>query len=221
MDWTRYAMYWLPDGPLGRAGADWMGWDARSGATVPVAAPDTDGVRKYGFHATIKPPFRLAPGTTGAEVLAAARKVCAGLAPVDLGLLHVRSLGRFMALTPDRDPGDMAAAVVAGLDAFRAPSTDADLSRRRAAGLSAAQEALLLRWGYPYVMEEFRMHLTLSGPDPSAGTEARARAVFAPLAGPHRIDTLSLVGEDGEGWFRLIADIPLGGRAGRAEEDAP
>ena len=30
-------------------------------------------------------------------------------------------------------------------------------------GLTDRQEALLTQWGYPYVMEEFRFHITLTG----------------------------------------------------------
>ena len=46
---------------------------------------------------------------------------------------------------------------------FARPPGAAELERRRKAGLSAAQEKMLLRWGYPYVLDEFRFHLTLTG----------------------------------------------------------
>lgn len=209
MDWARYAIYWLPDGRLGRAGADWLGWDARTGRGLATGAP-----ARYGFHATIKPPFRLANGTTGADVVVRARTLCGDLAPADLGRLSVTRLGTFLALTPERTPAALASAVVAGLDGFRAPASPEELTRRRAADLTPVQEALLDRWGYPYVMDEFRMHLTLTAPGPDEGTVARAEAAFAHDAGPHRIDALSLVGEDAKGRFHLIEDLPLRGHSG-------
>ncbi|MEM8849574.1 MAG: DUF1045 domain-containing protein [Pseudomonadota bacterium] len=214
MGWKRYAIYWLPGGSLGRVGADWLGWDVRAGRDASGAAPDTERPRKYGFHATIKPPFRLADGMDEAGVTAASRGLAAGLAPAELGALAVTRLGRFLALTPDRNPASLAGIVVAGLDRFRAPAPPEELARRRANGLSDTQEALLAAWGYPYVLEEFRMHLTLTGPDPADATEARARDAFAPLTGPHVLDTLSLVGEAADGRFHLIADLPLGGDHG-------
>lgn len=210
MGWMRYAIYWLPDGQLGRAGADWLGWDVRAGKAVCSAVPDTAIPRKYGFHATIKPPFRLGAGADQAALLSAARRLCAALAPVDLGCLRVRSLGRILALVPESNPGVIARAAVSGLDAFRDPLPESELARRRAPGLTPMQDALLLRWGYPYVMDEFRMHLTLTGADPSPDSVTRAQELFAPLAGPYRLDALSVVGEDVQGRFHLIEDIPLG-----------
>ncbi|MEM7488987.1 MAG: DUF1045 domain-containing protein [Pseudomonadota bacterium] len=213
MDWSRYAIYWLPSGPLGRVGARWLGWDVRAGTAIAGAAPETERPRRYGFHATIKPPFRLAPGVDDEQVRAAATALATGLEPVDLGPLSVTRLGRFLALTPARNPADLAVAVVAGLDDLRAPATAEELARRRAVGLTPEQDARLLRWGYPHVMDGFRMHLTLTGPDPAPGVDARAAEAFAGVSGPHRLDTLSLAGEGPDGRFRLIADLPLGGAA--------
>ncbi len=209
MGWERYAVYWLPDGQLGRAGAEWLGWDARAGRGDGHGAP-----ARYGFHATIKPPFRLAQDAGAADLSAAARALAADLQPADMGRLTVARLSGFFALVPDRNPTELAAAVVEGIDRFRAPPGKAELARRRTADLTQAQEALLDRWGYPYVMDAFRMHLTLTGRDPDAEVEARARDAFDPLAGPHRIGALSLVGEDRAGRFHLIEDLPLGGHAG-------
>jgi hypothetical protein len=209
MDWARYAIYWLPDGALGKAGADWLGWDARSGRGDADGAP-----ARYGFHATIKPPFRLAHGVSAEALCDEARAVTAELDAVDLGRLTVTRLGRFLALTPACNPSALAAKTVAGLDAFRAPPGAEERERRRAASLTPAQETLLDLWGYPYVMDEFRMHLTLTGRDPDAEAEVRAREVFGPLAGPHRIEILSLMGEDEAGRFHLVEDLPLGAHAG-------
>ncbi|TFL17708.1 DUF1045 domain-containing protein [Jannaschia formosa] len=210
MDWTRYAIYWLPGGDLGRAGAEWLGWDARAGAPCGAGREDAATPRRYGFHATLKPPFRLAPGRAAEGVLSAARDLAARTAPVGIGRLSVARLGNFLALVPETNPTGLAAALVEGLDDFRAPPAEAELARRRASGLDEAEERLLARWGYPYVMERFRMHLTLTGPTPGSGAAEDAQARFDPLAGPHRIEAVSLMGEDGEGRFHLIEDLPLG-----------
>jgi putative phosphonate metabolism protein len=224
----RYALYWTPEpGPLAAFGAAWLGWDAETGQAVPhppVAglpgplAALTEAPRRYGLHATIKPPFRLAAGTAAADLDAAAAALCARLAPVEVAGLVLTALGPWLALTPEGDAtalGALAAAVVAGLDAFRAPPDAAEIARRNPPALSDRQRALLDRWGYPYVMEEFAFHITLAGPLPpeaQAPLAAAARPCFAPLLPrPFRIDRLALCGEGADGRFRLLRRYPLTG----------
>lgn len=226
--YERYAIYYAPPpGPLAGFGAAWLGWDAAAGRTV--AHPEVAGLprpvaeltatpRKYGFHGTVKPPFRLAPGRTVEALHAAAAGLAAGLAPVTLDGLGLHRIGGFVALTPEGDTAGLArlaAAAVEGLDAFRAPAPAAETDRRRAAGLSPRQEELLARWGYPYVMEEFRFHLTLTGnlPAAEAGAVATALApVLAPiLPRPFTIDGLCLFGEAADGRFHLLHRYTLSG----------
>lgn len=221
-DFSRYAIYVVPEGPLADWGAGWLGWDIRSGKTavhpdcgLDVAAL-TAAPRRYGLHGTVKPPFRLARPLT--ELEAAAETLAARLAPVQLDGLELARLGRFLAL---RAVGDvaalaaLAAEVVQALDTFRAPAPEAELVRRRAAGLTERQEALLADYGYPYVMEEFRFHITLTGAvDPGAlqAAELVLRPMVAPLLPrPFVIGDLALAGEDGEGRFHLVHRYPLRG----------
>ena len=227
MAFRRYAVYHTPQGTLGRFGADWLGWDVTSGTqTTP---PDIEGLpapwdditgtpRKYGFHATIKPPFRLADGWTETDLLTAFTTHCDLAAPVTLDGLELAQLGRFLALVPTGDTqalNALAANTVRTLDPFRARPTDADLARRRAAGLTPEQDALLLQWGYPYVMDQFRCHYTLSGKLPKAqATQLRAALdpVLTPLLPrPFVLDTLSLCGEDAAGRFHLVHRATLSG----------
>lgn len=229
--YARWAVYYLPP-PEGRtaalaaAGAAWLGWDVETGReaahpvlpALPVGVPDlTATPRRYGFHATIKPPFRLADGTTPADLVAACEDLCAGLAPVRLDGLQMTDLDGFLALTPDGDTGALdalAARAVANLDAFRAPAPPEEIARRRSAGLTPRQEALLARWGYPYVMEEFGFHMTLTGrlaPDLRVDVAAALGDWLAPvLPRPFEIGHLALAGEGPDGRFRLVARWPLG-----------
>ncbi|WP_420556799.1 DUF1045 domain-containing protein [Roseovarius sp.] len=227
MAFRRYAVYHTPQGALGRFGADWLGWDLERGQ--PTTPPDIKGLpapwdditgtpRKYGFHATIKPPFRLAEGCTQADLVAAVTTHCAHSAPVTLDGLELAQLGRFLALVPTGDTqalDALAADTVRDLDAFRAALTDADLARRRASGLTPEQDALLLQWGYPYVMDQFRCHYTLSGKLPKAQA-GQLRAALDPvvtplLPQPFTLDTLSLCGESAAGRFHLVHRATLSG----------
>lgn len=221
MAFTRYAIYFTPPaGPLSDFGAAWLGWDAVHGTAVAhpeisdLPAPIseiTEAPRRYGLHATITPPFRLAEGSSEANLVTAFAGFCATTKAVTLSGLDLAPLGRFLALVPrgDQDaPGKLAAATVAALDHFRAPLTPTELARRRVPGLTAAQEALLLRWGYPYVMEAFRFHITLTGKRPRSELNT-IRAALAPhltprLPRPFPLDALSLMGEDDTGSFHLI-----------------
>ena len=224
MTHSRYAIYYLPPpGPLADFGAAWLGWDVETGRAVPQ--PDIDGIaaltetpRKYGFHATLKPPFRLAPGRDAAALLDAVAGLAGRCPAAQADGLALTLLGRFLALTAKGDNGDIArvaAACVGELDTFRAPPTADDLARRRRSNLSERQDALLMRWGYPYVMEEFRFHMTLtarlSKPDMAAAQQALAAHLPA-LPAPFVLDAVSLVGERAsDGRFELIRRFPLSG----------
>ncbi|MAU53640.1 MAG: phosphonate metabolism protein [Roseovarius sp.] len=218
MSFARYAIYFTPaPGPLADFGAAWLGWDPVRGAPCPHPALDlpvaeiTATPRRYGLHATMKPPFRLAPGQTGAALSEALAAFCADHAPAVLDGLGLARLGRFIALRPEGDEGALnalAAATVRAFDPFRAPLTEAELARRRARPLTRAQEANLRAWGYPYVMDAFRFHITLTGDLPT-DTLAAVQAALAPrlapiLPRPFVIDALSLLGEDPQGRFHLI-----------------
>lgn len=224
---TRYAVYHTPapGSPLAEFGAAWLGWD--SARRIAVDRPSVPGLniesitntpRRYGFHGTIKPPFRLADGQASDCLDAALGQLCDNARPVTLDGLHLAQLGRFLALVPRGDASDLsalAAHVVRELDDFRAPLTDAELAKRRAAGLSPAQGAMLVRWGYPYVFDAFRFHLTLTGrldPETAARTEAALQPLLAPLLlKPYLIDALTLLGEDETGMFHQIKRYALTG----------
>ncbi|MEM7269380.1 MAG: DUF1045 domain-containing protein [Pseudomonadota bacterium] len=223
MSYNRYGVYYAPPSgsPLAEFGDSWLGWDAEAGENVAhLDAPvDVHAItttpRKYGFHGTLKPPFRL----TGdpAALFSALEDLAASQAPFQTPPLRLSRIGPFLALTlsgPSSDLAKLAAACVEALDPFRAQPTEAELAKRRAAGLTDAQDALLLRWGYPYVMEEFRFHLTLTGALDDTTAEAALDAL-TPLTEPHcqnplDVRELTLFGEAEDGRFHIVRRFPLG-----------
>jgi putative phosphonate metabolism protein len=214
----RYAVYYAPEaGPFAQAAANWLGWDPATGRAVAQPALGLDlaamtaDPRKYGFHGTIKPPFRLAPGVSAADLSTAVRQLAQSLPAVAMPGLQMLALEGFLALVPQGDQtalGDLAARVVADIDPFRAPLTEAEVARRRPDRLTPRQRDLLALYGYPYVMEEFRFHLTLSGHLTAADHAALlplATAHFAPhLPQPFRVSALCLFGEAEDGHFHLL-----------------
>lgn len=225
----RYAIYVAPENAsaLGAFGAAWLGWDAEAGKSV--ARPAIEGLprpareitatpRRYGFHATIKPPFRLATGSTIELLHRSAAALAASLAPLRLEGLSLVRIGGFLALVPRGETaalGALAGTVVEALDGFRAPPSDDEIARRQPDRLSPAQLRLLERWGYPYVMDEFRFHFTLTGPLTEPEAEA-TRAALAPhlaplLDAPLRIESLCLFGEAEDGLFHNLRRYRLAG----------
>ncbi|KPP90203.1 MAG: putative phosphonate metabolism protein [Rhodobacteraceae bacterium HLUCCA08] len=223
MSYTRYAIYYLPPrGALADFGARWLGWDVQGGRRAPP--PDLPGLddvtmtpRKYGFHGTLKPPFRLAERMTAEDLGDAVAALAEGCAPARTRGLALSCLGGFLALTPVGDAAGIArvaARCVTGLDRFRAPPPPEELARRRKAGLSARQEALLTRWGYPYVLDEFRFHLTLSGRLPEDRIDHWRQVLQArlpDLPDPFTLDAVALVGERQDGHFETIHRYALAG----------
>lgn len=175
---ARYAIYFAPaeDSPWWRFGCAWLGYDARRaedlpqpvipGVSPPAFAALTAAPRRYGFHATLKAPMRLAAGSDAGTLAADLARFAAARAPFTLPGLRVVRMGGFLAcVMPSRDAGLHALAddCVREFDAYRAAPTDPELAKRRAGGLDAEQSALLARWGYPHVFERFRFHMTLTG----------------------------------------------------------
>lgn len=172
----RYAIYFAPDSDtlLHRFGSSWLGRDAVSGTTLEQPtlgtidanrqAELTATANNYGFHATLKPPFHLRDGSTEEQLLEEAAAFASGRAPFQIRLV-ARDLSGFLALMQKESKAEMrelAADCVRHFDPMRALPGEAELEKRRASGLSAQQEEMLQRWGYPYVMGEFRFHMTLT-----------------------------------------------------------
>lgn len=224
----RFAVYYAPaEGDFATRAAEWLGWDAVRGAVlsgpVPEGLPEglgdiTADPRKYGFHGTIRAPFRPAEGLDRDAVEAAVGALAAKLGPVVCDGLVLENLQGFLALTPAGCEAallELGAAVVEGTDHLRAPLTEAEIARRRPERLTPRQRELLARWGYPYVMEEFRFHLTLTdrlAEDVAGQVAAALAAHFAPvLPRPFVIADLCLFGEDGAGRFHLLSRHALTG----------
>jgi putative phosphonate metabolism protein len=174
----RYAIYYvsMPGGDLDRFGAQLLGYDALSGDQLPFPddvvqlVPDwrdlTRDPRKYGFHAALKAPLPLAQGKAEAELLAACETFASTPRPIPVIRPVVDSISGFIAVVPAEPSTELerlAADCVREFDSFRAPLTPEDRMRRNPSALTPRQREHLDRWGYPYVMEDFRFHMTLTG----------------------------------------------------------
>lgn len=152
----------------------WLG-RSTAGTVVDEAAPTgwtragvdaiTVDARRYGFHGTLKAPFRLADGRSLAELDDMVHAFARTHDALAIPRLTLARLGGFFALVPGRHSAalqELAGDIVTGFDHFRAPATAEELARRRPDELPPRQRELLLAWGYPYVLDEFRFHLTVT-----------------------------------------------------------
>jgi putative phosphonate metabolism protein len=225
----RYAIYFVPSvaSVLYRFGAQLIGYDAYTGQPIPFAdsiEAEIEGwqqltadPRKYGFHATLKAPISLAPGRTENELTAAMREFALTPRSIPLIAPTVRSISSFIAIVPDGPCPELrklAEDCVTAFDHFRAPLTDADRERRNVSALTERQIHYLDRWGYPYVFEEFRFHMTLAGSLPAERRESVARVLqkrfdtLEPKSVP--IDRLALLRQDdAASRFAIIQHWPL------------
>ncbi|WP_291297357.1 DUF1045 domain-containing protein [Elioraea sp.] len=227
----RYAIYFAPprDHALWHAGCALLGRDPESGAALHLpslpgidparVAAITDEARRYGWHGTLKPPFALAEGTDAAGLHEALVRFLAIQAPFPMPTLMLAPLSGFLAVipaAPSEALASLAADCVRAFDAFRRPPSQAELARRRRSGLDEEEERNLARWGYPYVMERFRFHMTLSckldEPERSAVAAAIAPRLADALATPLLADAVALYGEPAPGApFVLLARYGFGG----------
>ena len=223
----RYAIYFAPahGTPWWEFGARWLGRDEfenvnRVQPSLTQIGPAelreiTAQPRRYGFHATLKAPFSLRGSNTVGDLIARMQALAATLKPVVLGPMQAVALGDFVALVPalvSDEVTTLGAACVTGLDDLRTPLTEADLARRRVEQLDAREKALLHQYGYPYVLERFQLHFTLSGPVNQLTAQRVMAAAAAPVAqlnatAPLVLDRLCLFVEPAPGQpFQRIAD---------------
>lgn len=230
MSTVRYALYFTPrpGSDLADLGAAVLGYDCYTGAAVTQPlfegiVPDefhsgTAEPRRYGFHGTLKAPFTLGAGFSVDDLKNAVRNFAAEWPAFEVGTISPRRLGRFIALTPDAPSADLslfAAECVAAFDKFRIALSNEDRQRRAVQILSPRQQALLERWGYPYVFDQFRFHMTLTGPLAEERVEAWLEALKSYTGGVQMltIDGLTLLEQTSQdARFRVVERYELEGR---------
>lgn len=198
-------------------GSEWLGRCASRRCALPM--PFVDGVdpalltaltadpRRYGWHATLKAPFRLSAQSNLWALREAVADICREHRAIDLGDMQVARLGSFLALRPEHPPaalGALADDCVRRLQPLAAPLNEDELARRRRAPLTPEEDALMLAWGYPWVLQKFRFHFSLTGslagvPDDVMGRLLVAATRQFGALPPLRLDRLSIFIEPSPG----------------------
>jgi hypothetical protein len=234
-DWseaTRFALYYAPprESAWWRAGCAWLGRDPETGATLTPPQPDslaqpldtlTAAPRRYGWHGTLVAPARCAPGVTPRDVLAHAAQWAQRQQPFMLDV-EVETLGTCVAIRPATLDGAtainaIASSALGACAPLRAMPSEQEMQRRLESSLTPRQRELLAAWGYPYVLDEFRFHMTLSDSLPNDGDRQAVLGWWrerVPALGPMAIDGAALYVEPEPGApFALWARLPFGAAA--------
>ncbi len=217
MRFSRYSIYYVPDGLLGKFGASWLGWDIQARKSVPFLQIQnteidlnqlTEKPRKYGFHGTLKAPFRLKSCKTEKELIADFEGFCRNQSSVSSDKLVLQVINDFLALAPGKQSKQinrLAQNCVTYFERYRAPLNKMELAKRRSKPLTIYQQEMLSKWGYPYVFKDFKFHLTLTGKISKTHVDELLSFLgpkIKPIVGDRfSIKELVLVGEDREGLF--------------------
>ena len=193
---VRFALYYAPQSGthLAEAASKWLGRDNVSLDCNQLKPLKLDSQRfqelirvpyHYGFHGTLKPPFSIRESVSQKQILDELKTFCSRRKPFIIDALEIAWIGKFLCLRPVRPVAQLdmlAGDTVQEFDRFRIQMGQGELDKRRSKDLTPAQENLLLQWGYPYVFEEFRFHLTLSSnveiPEERSKLEDEARLHF-------------------------------------------
>jgi Protein of unknown function (DUF1045) len=218
----RYAIYFCPasDTALGRLGQNWLAASPHAPELTGISTERRNAllfkVRRYGWHATIRAPFMPAVDVAYDDVRRAVASVAHACASFELPL-HIHRLAGFLALRPCVDgaaPKQLAAICLTALLPLCAPLSN-EVLERRSVGLDADEAGLLQGYGYPYVLDRYRFHLTLSAPATESEENAMREWLEPRVAElpSTRMDALSICREATPGGaFELVERIPLRAR---------
>ncbi len=221
---SRYGIYFSPrrDSLLFSMGSKWLGRDAVFDAPLDPGLPDyigqedwlrvTESPRRYGFHATLKPLFRLAEGSQCEDLQAALHKFADRHRGFEAPRLHLARLGRFLALTLSKRSEEfdsLAADCVGEFDRFRAAAGGHEQAERLAGARTEREREHVLRWGYPYVFDTWKFHMTLTcslAPESLQFFERYLGRRFEPVCeSPFLVDSICLFREPCPGGrFQLL-----------------
>ena len=227
----RFAIYFTlePTDPIYLLASIWLGYDLWSGKVVDQSnsplldenltsySAQTSNPRQYGFHATLKPPFRLKQGESLVELDQALQNFSQQTSAFECEPLSIQQLGQFLSLCPPKPCqklNKLAEQCVKTFDRFRAPLNQVEIKKRKPEQLSEPQKKYLEQWGYPFVCDEFQFHMTLSdklrNPELEEISNYLKNRFSTVLGKPLVINQLCLCQQsDNNNRFRIIKQYPL------------
>ena len=226
----RYAVYFVPakDSALDRFGAGWFGRTSQREQERRLSVPGisdserddlTRVPRIYGLHATLRPPFVLVETADSNDVERRVSSIARQTGAFEVPALVTGSTGGCLTLSLSHacaEVEQLAAYCLRELDELRRPQEGSDCERYRAYSLSEREQHLFARWGYPWVLDRFVFHFTLTSRINREKRERIARALAPQLdcivGIPWLFDSISVLRQSEHGGvFVEISRHQLGG----------
>ena len=178
---THYERYYIgytphPNSKLWKLISAWLGYDcARDtkpktvltlGLPKKVHTEAVSSALRIGFSCVFYPPFKLREDMDIEELVIHSQTFCHTLTPVTTGALKVQSNGGQIIIAPlstDKKIIDLAGDCVRFFDNFRLKGPPVPINGQMHKALSQRQIDYLIKWGNPYVFEEFAFTMPLTG----------------------------------------------------------
>lgn len=223
---SRYAVFYSPQRlhSLSTFARGWFGFDPEKGLRVELRETlglswsliesVTSEPARYSLHATLKAPFSLVTSRHLKSLRRATETLANSLSPITTGPLELTNLDGFLALCPTdhlQALSNLATRCVKELDMFRTPMSNEERERRIATTkLSPHQIGLLSEWGYPFVLDQFRFHITLTRRltemEQATLVPALKTRLERELRHPLTVDSICLYGDPGNDLPFLLID---------------
>ena len=182
--YSRYAIYYAPpkESNLEEFGRYWFGWDPINAKSINnkqrINYLNGFGIknlknidknvliaRKYGFHGTLIPPFKLNKNYSTKTLFKKTEKIAKKFKKFKFYKFKLKKINNFYAFVQNKKNNNinkLSNRLVRELFKFRSPLTKKEIDRRNPSKLSKFQLNILYKWGYPYLMSEFKFHMTLA-----------------------------------------------------------
>ena len=182
--YSRYAIYYAPpkESSLEEFGRYWFGWDPLNAKLINnkqrINYLNRFGIKnlknidknvliakKYGFHGTLIPPFKLNKNYSTNTLFKKTEDIAKKFKKFKFYKFKLKRINNFYAFVQNKKNSNInkiSNRLVKELFKFRSPLTKKEIDKRNPSKLSKLQLNILHKWGYPYLMSEFKFHMTLA-----------------------------------------------------------
>ncbi len=182
--YSRFAIYYAPPkgSVLEEFGKYWFGWDPLVAKFINnkqrINYLNRFGIKnlksidnnilmakKYGFHGTLIPPFKLNNNYNRKKLFKKIEVVAKKYKKFNFYKFKLKKIDNFYAFVQSKKNNNinkLSNRLVRELFKFRSPLTKKEIDRRNPSKLSKLQLSILYKWGYPYLMSQFNFHMTLA-----------------------------------------------------------
>ena len=171
---------------------------------------------KYGFHATLKAPFRLKRNVKTKNFYDVISHIAAQHSRFKIKGLKIVYSKKFTFITsrkPNKLLRNLENDLVKHLDTFRAELNKTEIKKRIPDSLTFKQNKYLKEWGYPFVFDQFKFHMTLMNQNNNKLSNKQKleleKLIYKISNNVIEFNEISLLGENKNGHFEEIKRFKL------------